>query len=114
MLDEIITEVMPLLVQIVATVIVILFARWAKPALESYVGAERLATIAHLAREAYAFVEAQAPALAIKGQEKLAMAIEYLNDRLAERKIPITIDQMRGAIEDAWLEYNAPVEPPVQ
>jgi len=29
MLDEIITEVMPLLVQIVATVIVILFARWA-------------------------------------------------------------------------------------
>ena len=105
-MEEFIAIVAPKVVELLALIIVAVITRWAIPAVQAHISAERLAMLAQLAREAYAFVEAQAPALHLKGVEKLQMATDYLNARLAERKIPVTVEQLRGAIEEAWLDYN--------
>lgn len=105
-MDEFVSIVAPKVIELIALVIVAIITRYVIPAVQAYIGAERLAMLAQLAREAYAFVEAQAPDLKIKGEQKLAMATEYLNARLAERKIPVTVDQVRAAIEAAWLEHQ--------
>jgi hypothetical protein len=102
MSDEIFLIVFRALVGILAVVL----TRYAIPAAEAYIGAQRLATLKNLAREAYAFVEAQAPHLLIVGQAKLDMALDYLDARLTERRINVTTDQMRGVIEEVWLEYH--------
>jgi hypothetical protein len=106
MWQDVLNEVMPHLVRLVTTIVVVLLTRWAIPAVEAYIGATKLDTIKRLAREAYAFVEAQAPQLLINGQQKLDMALAYLDARLAERHIPVTTEQMRAVIEEVWLEYN--------
>ena len=105
-MEEFIAIIAPKVVELFALVIVAIITRYAIPAVQAYIGAERLTMLTQLAKEAYAFVEAQAPQLKIKGEEKLALATDYLNARLAERKIPVTVDQVRAAIESAWLEQN--------
>ena len=99
-------EIVLIILQALLAIIGVLVTRWLVPTMQAYIGAERLATIAHLAHEAFAWVEAQAPELGIKGREKLQMALEYLAARLAERGINITADQMRAAIETVWLQYQ--------
>ena len=105
-MEEFIAIVAPKVVELLALVIVAVITRWAIPAVQAHISAERLAMLAQLAREAYAFAEKYAPELILSGAEKLQVATDYLNTRLAERKIPVTVEQIRGAIEEAWLEYN--------
>ena len=105
-MEEFIAIVAPKIVELLALIIVAVITRFAIPAVQAYVGAERLAMLTQLAKEAYAFAEKHAPELKLKGEEKLEMATDYLNARLAERRIPVTVEQVRAAIEAAWLEYN--------
>lgn len=107
-IEDIVSQIMPLVVRLVATVAVVLLTRYAIPAVEAYAGAKRMEAIQLLAHEAYAFVEARAPELPIKGRQKLEMALAYLSARLAERRMTMTAEQMRAVIESVWLEYNRP------
>jgi hypothetical protein len=103
---EIITELWLKGIAFVFTVLAAITVYVVLPYIRTRIGVDRLQTLALLAKEAYAFVEAQAPELLIHGQAKLDMAVEYLNARLAERRIPVTVDQIRAAIESAWLEQR--------
>ena len=105
-MEDFIAIVAPKVVELLALIIVAIITRWAIPAVQAHISAERLAMLGQLAREAYAFAETHAPDLILSGAEKLQIATDYLNARLAENKIPVTVDQIRGAIEEAWLEYN--------
>ena len=108
---EVVNEVMPQIARLVASVVVILLTRWVIPAVTAYAGAKRIETLKALARAAYAFVEVQAPELKIAGEQKLALAMEWMNQRLAAMHLTITVDEMRAVIEEVWLEYNPPNQP---
>lgn len=107
--DELVDMLLPLILQVLALFIAWVIKGHVIPYLRVKLGVERLEAIARIAREAYAFVEVQAPELHLQGKQKLEMAIAYVNARLAELHLSVTVEQIRAAIEDVWLEYNPPL-----
>lgn len=99
-------EILLIVLKALGAILTVLFYRYGLPWLKASGYAQQLAVVARLAKEAYVWVEVQAPELKLKGEHKLQMAIDYLDARLVERGITVSVDQMRAVIEDVWLEYN--------
>lgn len=60
-----------------------------------------------IALEGFAF--AQTVYKDLGGEEKLQQALIYSSDQLASKGIKVSTDEIRAAIEDAYLKYKATV-----
>lgn len=72
--------------------------------LNAHLDAKQRELLHLLAREAYAFAETSYREL--KGHEKLAHALDYLETQAKARGIPFEAEQAKAAIEQAWLEIE--------
>lgn len=64
--------------------------------------AEQRKILMLLGKEAFSFSETVYKEL--KGPDKLAEAVKYLEDKAARLGIPVTFEEARAVIESAWLE----------
>ncbi len=99
-------EIMAAVLQLVATVAVLLVTGHALPWLRTRVGVERLELLTLVAQEAYALVEARAPQLTAAGRDKLTEATGFADSWLRERGIRVSAAQIQAAIEQAWRELD--------
>ncbi len=68
-------------------------------------------TLHQLGEEAFAF--AKTVYINHDGPTKLAAAVAYLSSRLREKGLNVTPDEMRAAIEKAYLAYQAIITQPI-
>lgn len=60
-----------------------------------------------IATEGFAY--AQTVYKELGGEEKLQQALAYVSDQLATKGIKVSSDEVRAAVEDAYLKYKATV-----
>jgi len=107
------------IVLIVISILVLLVKAWltelkkkAEAYLESKTTAEQRQTLALLGKEAFSFAETVFRGF--DGQKKLDAAIEYVEQKAAALGINVPAEEVRAAVEAAWLEDKrkefAPVE----
>ncbi|OPX88132.1 MAG: Phage holin protein (Holin_LLH) [Pelotomaculum sp. PtaB.Bin104] len=103
----------------VVSILVVLVKGWlnglkkkAEAYYESKTTTEQRKTLAFLGKEAFSFAETAYKEL--KGPDKLAEAVKYLEAKAASNGLSITAEEVRAAVEAAWLEDKrkefAPVE----
>jgi hypothetical protein len=103
---EVITELWLKAIGLVFSILGAVVVFYLRPVLVARFGEQRLQIISDLAQQAYSFVEVQAKRFGWDSDEKLQEALDYLDARLAELRIPVTAEQLRAAIEEVWLMYN--------